>query len=284
MKLIDSHCHIHETEFFPDPAEQEAVYQRAIEAGVGMLCVATSEQASREALDFVRNRENIWAVLGVHPHAAKSGCAEIGELLKKECPRSTRAKARASGAGAAASNLLRSKAEGQAPPKKVIGIGEIGLDYYYNNSPRDVQIAVLEQQLQWAMDYDLPVSFHVREAFADFWPVFDNFHGIRGVLHSFTDTQANLETGFSRGLYVSVNGISTFTKDTVQQRMYAAIPLEKMLLETDAPFLTPAPLRGKMNEPKFVGRVAEHAAELRGVSASVVSRMTTDNARALFAI
>ena len=253
MKLIDSHCHIHEAEFFPDPAEQEAVYQRAIEAGVGMLCVATSEQASREALDFVRNRENIWAVLGVHPHAAKSGCMAIGDLLAEK-------------------------------HDKTIGIGEIGLDYYYNNSPSETQIAVLEQQLQWAMDYDLPVSFHVREAFADFWPVFDNFHGIRGVLHSFTDTQANLETGFSRGLYVSVNGISTFTKDAVQQSMYAAIPLEKMLLETDAPFLTPAPLRGKMNEPKFVGRVAEHAAELRGVSASVVSRMTTDNARALFAI
>ncbi len=253
MKLIDSHCHIHESEFFSDQNQQEAVYARAIEAGVGIACVATSEKASREALDFVARHDHTWAVLGVHPHEAKDGCAAVGELLAEK-------------------------------HEKTVGIGEIGLDYYYNNSPREVQIAVLEQQLQWAMDYDLPVSFHVREAFADFWPVFDNFHGIRGVLHSFTDTQANLEAGFSRGLYVGVNGISTFTKDAAQQRMFASIPLEKMLLETDAPFLTPAPLRGKMNEPSYVGRVAEHASELRGVSLDVVSRTTTDNARKLFAI
>lgn len=253
MKLIDSHCHIHESEFFPNPSEQEAVYRHAIEAGVGILCVATSEAASREALDFVKTHDDTWAVLGVHPHEAKDGCTAVGALLAEK-------------------------------HEKVVGIGEIGLDYYYDNSPRDVQIAVLEQQLQWAMDYDLPVSFHVREAFADFWPIFDNFHGIRGVLHSFTDTQANLDEGFSRGLYVGVNGISTFTKDTAQQQMFAGIPLEKMLLETDAPFLTPAPLRGKMNEPSYVGRVAEHAAALRGVSVDAVSRTTTDNTRRLFVI
>ncbi len=253
MKLIDSHCHIHESEFFPDASQQEAAYTRAIEAGVGILCVATSEAASREALDFVAAHDHTWAVLGVHPHEAKDGCAAVGELLAEK-------------------------------HDKTVGIGEIGLDYYYNNSPREVQIAVLEQQLQWAMEYDLPVSFHVREAFDDFWPIFDNFHGIRGVLHSFTDTQANLEAGFSRGLYVGVNGISTFTKDAAQQKMFATIPLEKMLLETDAPFLTPAPLRGKMNEPSYVGRVAEHAAALRGISVAVVSDATTDNARRLFAI
>ena len=192
-------------------------------------------------------------MLGVHPHEAKDGCTAIGGLLAER-------------------------------HEKVVGIGEIGLDYYYDNSPREEQIKILEQQLQWAMEYDLPVSFHVREAFDDFWPIFDNFHGIRGVLHSFTDTQANLEAGFSRGLYVGINGISTFTKDPSQQRMYAELPLERMLLETDAPFLTPAPLRGKMNEPSYVGRVAEHASSLRGVSLDVVSRMTTDNARKLFAI
>lgn len=253
MKLIDSHCHIHEAEFFPEPSEREAAYQRAVDAGVGILCVATSEKASREALEFAARHDGTWAVLGVHPHEAKDGCAAVGELLAEK-------------------------------HDKVVGIGEIGLDYYYDNSPRDAQITILEQQLQWAMDYDLPVSFHVREAFADFWPVFDNFHGIRGVLHSFTDTQANLEQGFARGLYVGVNGISTFTKDVAQQQLYANIPLERMLLETDAPFLTPAPLRGKMNEPSYVGRVAEHAAALRQVSVGAVAQITTDNARRLFAI
>lgn len=251
--LIDSHCHIHEADFFPDLQDQQAVYQRAIDARVAMLCVATSEHAADEAITFASSHGSAWAVLGVHPHAAKEGCGRVGELLAKK-------------------------------HEKVVGIGEIGLDYYYNNSPREMQIGVLEQQLQWAIDYDLPVSFHVREAFSDFWPIFDNFPGIRGVLHSFTDSQANLDAGFARGLYVGINGISTFTKDTRQQQMYADIPIEKILLETDAPFLTPAPLRGRMNEPSFVGRVAEHAAAVRGLSVEVVAHITTDNTRRLFAI
>lgn len=253
MTFIDTHCHIHESEFFSDPREQEAAYRRAIDADVSIVCVATSVAASREALEFANLHDRTWAVLGVHPHAAQDGCDGIGSLLADSS-------------------------------KSVVGIGEIGLDYYYNNSPRDAQITVLEQQLQWAVEYNLPVSFHVREAFDDFWPIVDNFHGIRGVLHSFTDTHANLEKGFARGLYVGVNGISTFTKDVNQREMFAAIPLERMVLETDAPFLTPAPLRGKMNEPSFVGRVAEHASEVRGISLDVVSQMTTDNARRLFAI
>ncbi len=310
MRLIDSHCHIHEAEFFPDASEQEAVYRRAVEAGVGIVCVATSEAASREALEFVKKHDQTWAVLGVHPHEARDGCAGIGELLAGRATSETASARREPlspssweaaelpSVGSKDQSSLRqelvvrdsracadvSELTRPANSAKIVGIGEIGLDYYYNNSPRDVQIAALEQQLQWAMDYGLPVSFHVREAFADFWPVFDNFHGIRGVLHSFTDTQANLEQGFARGLYVGVNGISTFTKDAAQQKMYAQIPLERMLLETDAPFLTPAPLRGKMNEPSYVGRVAEHVSALHEVPIDVVSRMTTDNTRRLFAI
>lgn len=309
LSLIDSHCHIHEAEFFPDVHEQEAAYRRAIEAGVGILCVATSEQASHEALEFVKKHEHTWAVLGVHPHEAKNGWQEVGRLLASECATTAEPTSppllegdvpvRASQTPQAELRspvewpLKKDGSDVDERKRSIVGIGEIGLDYYYNNSPRDAQIAALEQQLQWAMDYNLPVSFHVREASSpkerisvwhDFWPVFDNFPGIRGVLHSFTDTQANLDEGFSRGLYVGVNGISTFTKDATQQQLYKGIPLEKMLLETDAPFLTPAPLRGKMNEPSYVGRVAEHAAALRGVPVAVVSRITTDNARRLFAI
>lgn len=253
MKLVDTHCHLHDSEFFADPSEQQVVYQRAINDDVAMICVGTSVKSSQEAIDFVIDHEQTWAVLGVHPHDARQGCDSIGKLLADR-------------------------------HDKVVGIGEIGLDYFYDNSPRAQQIAVLEQQLQWAMEYRLPVSFHVREAFDDFWPVLDNFSSIRGVLHSFTDSQVNLERGFERGLYIGINGISTFTKDAAQQEMYGHIPLDRMLLETDAPFLTPAPLRGKMNEPSYVGRVAEHAAALRGVSVDVISRATTDNARRLFAI
>ena len=252
MRLIDSHCHIHETEFF-DEATQQLVYERAIDDDVAMICVATSQEGSRQAVSFVQSHANTWAVLGVHPHEARHGCEAVGELLASR-------------------------------EDKVVGIGEIGLDYYYNHSPRHTQQQILEQQLQWAQDYQLPVSFHVREAFDDFWPIFDNFQGIRGVLHSFTDNQANLQAGFERGLYVGINGISTFTKDNAQQQLYASIPLDRMLLETDAPFLTPVPLRGKINEPKYVGRVAEHMAAVRGIAPDTVYTQTTSNARGLFNI
>lgn len=251
MKLIDSHCHVHDLQFFPD--NREEVYDRAIQSGVAMLCVGTSQTDSRQAIEFVAERDMAWAVVGVHPHDTKDGYVEIGQIL----------------------------AEKHA---KVVGVGEIGLDYYYNHSDRDTQIAALEQQLQWALDYDLPVSFHVREAFDDFWPVLDNFQGIRGVLHSYTDTPENLERGFARGLYVGINGISTFTKQTWQQEMYASIPLDKICLETDAPFLTPAPFRGTMNESGFVGRVAEHLAATHHVAVSEVSAQTTANTRKLFFI
>ncbi len=259
MKLIDSHCHLHDTEFYPDGREE--VYARAIEAGVAMFCVGTDERSSREAVEFAESHDDTWAIVGVHPHEAKGGWADIERLLRENCG------ARAVRGGAS-----------------IIGIGEIGLDYFYTHSSREQQIHALEAQLQLATDYDLPVSFHVREAFDDFWPVFENFHGVRGVLHSFTDTQANLDRGFSRGLYVGVNGISTFTRDTAQRNLYATIPLERMLVETDAPYLTPVPLRGKMNEPGYVRLVVEFWAQKRGISFDELAHATTQNAHRLFGV
>lgn len=248
--FIDSHCHIHDLQFYPEGRED--VYVRSIEAGVAMLCIGTSEADSREAVQFVQNRPDTWAVVGVHPHDTKDGWQDIGRLLSEK-------------------------------PSKIVGIGEIGLDYFYNHSPREVQLQALEEQLQWASDYKLPVSFHVREAYEDFWPVLDNFPSIRGVLHSFTDTQTTLDRALEQGLYIGVNGISTFTKDAAQQMMFRQIPLEKMLLETDAPFLTPKPFRGKVNEPAFVKHVAEFHAYERNLSLQEVAKATTANARELFA-
>ncbi|HTK39525.1 MAG TPA: TatD family hydrolase [Patescibacteria group bacterium] len=260
MKLIDTHCHIHEAEFF-SPEQQLEVYDAARASDIGMVCVATSEAASTEAINFATSHDDSWAVVGVHPHETDHGWAGIGQLLSTH-------------------------------RSDVVGIGEIGLDYFYMNAPRETQIAALEQQLQWAVDYTLPVSFHVRDTTSrenvsvwdDFWPIFDNFSGITGVMHSFTDTSSQLESALSRGLFIGVNGISTFTKSTAQQAMFASIPLEKLLLETDAPFLTPAPFRGRMNQPSFVGRVAEHMATVHGVSLDLVSTTTTANARGLFSI
>lgn len=245
--LIDTHCHIHEPNY---PLDIGDTLTRAHHAGVNQLiCVGTSQQSSREAVAFAAQHEHIFAAIGVHPHETKDGWEEI---------------------------------IGLAP--HAVAIGEIGLDYFYTHSPRDVQIRALEAQIQVALDHDLPIIFHVREAFDDFWPIFDNFQGIRGELHSFTDTQLNLDEGLKRNLYVGINGISTFTKDPVQQAMFASIPLEKLLLETDAPFLTPVPFRGKVNEPAFVRNVAEHQAVIRELPLDQIAAVTTANARALFAL
>lgn len=251
-RLVDTHCHIHDKEFFTSELAEE-VYAQARRDDIAMLVVGTSQPDSRAAVRFAASHEQVWSIAGVHPHEAKDGVGDIGKLFEEK-------------------------------PDKLVAIGEIGLDYFYSHSPREVQIAALEQQLQWATDYDLPVSFHVREAFEDFWPVFDNFSGVRGVLHSFTDSLENLEQGLSRSLYIAVNGISTFTKDERQKAMFMAIPLDRLLLETDAPFLTPVPFRGKMNKPGMVSEVAKYHAAARGIEYSELARQTTASAERLFGL
>jgi TatD DNase family protein len=249
--LIDTHCHIHDTNY---PLDIGDVMNRARHAGVGkMICVGTSEQTSREALAFAAQHEHVSAALGVHPHDTKDGYGQLESILTSD-------------------------------PTHIVAIGEIGLDYFYTHSPREVQIAALKVQIDIALRHNLPIIFHVREAFDDFWPIFDSFSGIRGVLHSYTDTQANVDEALKRGLYLGVNGISTFTKDLAQQAMFQAIPLDQLLLETDAPFLTPTPFRGKVNEPAFVKNVAEFHASIRNISLDELSDATTANARALFAL
>jgi TatD DNase family protein len=247
MNLTDTHCHIHESSY---PLERQEVISRAAKAGVArMICVGTNEKSSEEAIGFVQDRDGMYASIGVHPHDTKDGWDKLEKL---------------------------------AGSPKLVAVGEIGLDYFYTHSPREVQIKALEGQIDLALRHDLPIIFHVREAFDDFWSIFDNFRGIRGELHSFTDSKANLERGLERGLYVGVNGISTFTKDEAQKAMFAAIPLEKMLLETDAPFLTPVPFRGKVNEPAFVRQIAEFHAGIRNVSTEQIADVSTVNAQTLF--
>lgn len=251
MNLIDTHCHIHEADY---PLAAEEVLTRARAAGVTkLLCVGTSEESSREAVEFAALHDGVFASVGVHPHETKEGYDEVRQLLELE-------------------------------KTKIVAVGEIGLDYFYTHSPRDVQIKALESQIDAALRHNMPIIFHVREAFDDFWPLFDNFHSIRGVLHSFTDTAQQMEEGLRRGLFIGVNGISTFTKDASQQDMLARIPSERLLLETDAPFLTPVPLRGKVNEPAFVKHVAEFHAEKRGISLDELASITSANAERLFVI
>lgn len=253
--LVDTHCHIHEADY---PLDKSAVLVNAHERLVDIvLCVGTSEASSQLAVDFALANDEAYAVIGVHPHDTKDGWTGISKI---------------------ADETLAS----EAGRRKLVAVGEIGLDYFYNHSPRETQIKALEEQIAIALKHDLAISFHVREAFDDFWPIFDSFKGIRGVIHSFTDNDANLQAALDRGLCIGINGISTFTKDADQKRRYASVPLDRLLLETDAPFLTPAPFRGKVNQPAFIRNIAEHHAELLGVDLESVMSATTTNAKALF--
>ncbi|MBC7869152.1 TatD family hydrolase [Candidatus Saccharibacteria bacterium] len=247
--LIDTHCHIHEADYPLDIAE---TLKHAHAQGVEQLiCIGTSEESSRQAIAFASKHDEAYASVGVHPHDTKDGYQGIESLVRSP---------------------------------KVVAVGEIGLDYFYTHSPREMQIRAFEWQIELALRNNLPIIFHVREAFDDFWPIVDNFTGIRGVLHSFTDNQANLDKALERGLYVGVNGISTFTRDEMQKVVFASIPLNRLLLETDAPFLTPSPFRGRVNEPAFVKNIAEYHALMRNISFEEVATATTTNARAVFAL
>lgn len=261
MQLIDTHCHLHSQEFFT--AEQaEAMLAEAIEAGVNKIIgVSTSLEDSKLAINFAhKHPENYWASIGIHPH-------EASKLSEKEID----------------TQLV--ELEKMASDEKVIAVGECGFDFYYNDRSSDLkkQKQLLIGQLEIAKTHKLPVSFHVRSAFEDFWPIYEKFK-VKGVLHSFTDAPQHLKQALRYGLYIGVNGIATFTNNESQKRMFSQIPLENMLLETDAPFLTPIPKRGTINTPKNVIYVTNFMAELRGEDATTIATATTANARRLFGI
>lgn len=252
MSLVDTHSHIHSADYNLPPDE---VIAAANSGGVNrLICVGTDEADSRLAVDFVRHRPGCWASIGLHPHDAKLGKTAFSKLLAlKKRP-------------------------------KIVAVGECGLDYFYSHSSKEDQIKALRWQIELAQELGLPLIFHVREAFDDFWPIFDSYRGLTGVIHSFSAGQTELEQIVKRELYVGLNGIMTFTKDPKQLAAAKAVPLDKLLLETDSPFLTPPPHRGKVNQPKYVGLVAQFLAELRQEEVSELAEKTTANAVELFGL
>ncbi|MBW3569279.1 TatD family hydrolase [Candidatus Parcubacteria bacterium] len=277
-EYFDSHCHIHTADSSRDnftvkkwregEENSEALLNSSAKSGViRLICVGTDLEDSRLAVEFVQNHKNAWASVGVHPHEAQQirsdDLRQIRKLIEEDQSRPTAA-------------------------RKIAAIGEVGLDYYYEHSPKKIQTELLEQFLDLAASYDLPVIFHVREAFSDFWPVYANFKSagrrIRGVLHSFTADVATLEKALAEGLYIGLNGIVTFTKDESQLEMAKRVPLDNLLLETDAPYLTPRPFRGKMCKPEHVVNTAEFLAKLRGEQLENLASQTTKNAGQLFEI
>ncbi len=288
MELIDTHCHVHEAQAnlaAGDPVREkwlnggkgdaDAIIRDANNAGVTQLvCVGTDVADSMVAVNFVRTRPGTWASIGIHPHEAERYVNNKGSL----------------------DEFARLAAEPKIE-SKVIAVGECGLDYYYNHSSKVAQEKILRFQIELALQHDLPLIFHIRDAFDDFWPIYDSYvdsYGasnsatstkLRGVVHSFSAGSHELDDVLARGLYVGLNGIMTFTKDISPRGQLAAakaVPLDKLLLETDAPYLTPAPYRGKMCEPKHVRVTMEFLAALREESGPELAAATTTNARQLF--
>ncbi len=253
MNFVDTHCHIQFVDF---PLDPEETIKNAQDVGVTkLIVVGCTLEDSRMAVEFAARHDNVWASIGLHPH-------EGAQYVHNH-------------------HALQEFRELAVRPK-VVAIGETGLDYYYEHSPREDQLKLLRFQLDLAKEHDLPLIFHVRDAFADFWPVLDSYEGIRGVVHSFSSDTKDLDEVLRRGFYVGLNGIMTFTKRAEQLAAAKKVPTDRLVLETDAPFLTPAPYRGKVCEPKHVRTTGEFLADLRGVSLAQLATSTTANAVKLF--
>jgi TatD DNase family protein len=255
MQFVDSHCHLHFSDYESDVGQ---VINDALTLKVNkMICVGVSIEDSQNAVEFAEKYDNIWATVGAHPH-------DGADFLEHED----------------AIELLNKLSKNE----KVVAIGEIGLDYFHEYTPRQKQIDVLSKQLEFGVKTGLPFVFHVRDAWEDFWKIIDSYNGIRGVIHCFSAHEEQLNEILKRGFYVGLNGIMTFTKDEKQLEAAKKVPLNKLLLETDAPFLTPKPFRGIRCEPKHVVTTAEFLSHVRGEKLEDLAAATTKNTQELFAI
>jgi TatD DNase family protein len=249
--MIDSHCHLADTAFVNDLA---GVIDRAKQAGlVGALCVlsAGDEQESAAAVPVRSLWPSVRFATGVHPHNAGQFAGrvhEVGEWVT-----------------------------GAIERERAVALGEIGLDYHYDFSPRDVQREVFQAQLAVAKIRSLPVVIHTREATDDTFEILKDARAVRGVFHCFTGDRAMATRALDIGFYVSLAGIVTFPKAVELREVGKLIPDDRLLVETDSPYLAPVPFRGKRNEPGYVARVVEALAEVRAVDPAVLAGQTQRN-------
>ncbi len=284
--LIDTHCHLHDPEWFTKD-EQHEFLQKAHENNVEkMICIGTNHEDSLVARDFAQKHTNVYWTYGIHPEFATGTTTNLmGTEADHYAFLETIRSATSEGEAASARNdgpeerRVSKKYSGQQwlASDKLCAIGEIGLDYHYDGYDRLAQIKLFEQMLQLALDYNLPVSLHLREAFDDAFAVLDNFPQTRGVVHSFTGSKRDLKQALARDFYIGVNGLATYTTPALP-------PLERIVLETDAPFLTPAPYRNEKNGPQFIKNIAEYLAEKFQTPLEEVAKITTQNAERIFKI
>jgi TatD DNase family protein len=252
--LFDSHAHIDDEKFDID---REEVIQRAIDNGVtGIINVGASMESSARSIALAEKYEGIYAAVGIHPHDAKDALdADYEQLVR------------------------------WTALDKVVAIGEIGLDYYYDFSPREVQRSVFIHQLDVARQTNMPFIIHDRDAHGDLLEILKKeAKGLKGVLHCFSGSLEMANEVIKMGLYVSIAGPVTFKNAAKLPEIVTKVPLEYLLVETDSPYLTPQPYRGKRNEPAYVKLVAEQVANLRGIEMDVLAKATSENVKKLFGI
>jgi TatD DNase family protein len=271
IALIDTHCHLEMSPFDPD---REAVIQQARDAGLeAMITIGSDLKGNIGGVALSQKYDFIYASVGFHPHDAKDFTEEIFNKIKAW------AKDKAQGARHTGHGETEQRAQG-----RVVAIGEIGLDYHYDHSPREVQRKVFMQQLLYAKEIDLPVIIHSREAEKDTLDIIRESGVSKGVFHCFSGDMGMAENVITMGFFISIAGPVTFKKSRKLQEVARRVPDEYLLIETDAPYLTPEPFRGKRNEPSYVVLTAKAIAELRGITLGDVARITTLNAKRLFRI
>jgi len=254
MQLIDTHCHLDWNSF---GADREAVIDRAVQAGVTrMITIGVELPSSRRAIEIAEAHDAVYAAVGVHPN----DCAEFDAAMLADI------------------RLL-------AQHSKVVAIGEIGLDYYWHKVDHEVQARTFRAQLELAAELHKPVIIHSRDAASDVMVTLEEFAKqaeCAGTLHSYFDDLVIAQRAFAIGFYIGVTGPITFKKAEREREIIRQVPLDRILIETDAPFLTPVPHRGERNEPAFVRHTAEMIAKVRGQSIEDVAHQTTRNAEKLF--
>jgi len=249
--FADSHTHVDFPEF---DADREQVFERALESGVGYLMAIGSGAGPgrlRAGLEMAAGKDWVSATIGIHPHDAQAATAEHFAELER-----------------------------LAREPKVVAMGELGLDYHYDHSPREIQREVFIRQIEMAGQNGLPLVIHCREAWPDCLDILEQHwkrSGLGGILHCFSGSFDDARRGMDCGFLVSFAGNLTFPKAAPLREVAAKIPREALLIETDCPFLAPVPRRGKRNEPSFVPLVAQKLAEIQGLSADEVGLYTTEN-------
>ncbi len=251
--MIDTHAHIHGESFDEDRAD---VVARSKEADVSQIVTVGCDLAdSQHALEVAREYR-VFASVGIHPHEAKDAPADIGAVF-----------------------------EPFLQDRRIVAIGETGLDYYYDHSPRDRQQHVLREQIRVAQKFGFPVIFHHRDAFDDFVSILREEWkpGMRGVVHCFTGDAEQAQTYVNQfGLLLGIGGVVTFNSAENVREAIRTVGIQWLVLETDCPYLTPAPHRGKRNEPMYIPVIAQKVAAVLGISVEQVSKITDENAMKLF--